>query len=92
MRSKVDSSQRQVIRTFVLNVRWPTTVKNEEIYVKTKLEPWSIIIGKKRLMSFGKIAPMHTSTPARSALHYVLIEFRRPRARLPKTWLFIMKQ
>ena len=38
MQSKVDSFQRRVIRTCVLNVRWPTIVRNEETYVKTKLE------------------------------------------------------
>ena len=48
MHRKVNSFQRRIIRTFVLNVRWPTIVKNEEIFTKTKLEPWSIIIGKRR--------------------------------------------
>ena len=35
---------------------------------------------------------MDPSTPARSALHYALEEFRGPRRRPPKTWLSIMKQ
>ena len=85
MQRKVDSFQRRIIRTFVLNVRWPTIVKNEEIFTKTKLEPWSIIIGKRRLKRFGKITRMDPSTSARSALHYALEEFRRPRERPPKT-------
>ena len=92
MQRKVDSFERRIIRTFALNVRWPTIVKNEDIFTKTKLEPWSIIIGKRRLKWFGKIAQMDPSTSARSALHYVLEEFRRPRGRPPKTWLNIMKQ
>ena len=92
MQRKVDSFQRQIIRTFILNVGWQTIVKNEEILTKTKLEPWSIIIGKRRLKWFGKIARMDPSTSARSALHYALEEFRRPRRRPPKTWLSIMKQ
>ena len=49
MQRKVDSFQRRIIRTFVLNIRSPTIVKNEEIFTKTKLEPWSIIIGKRRI-------------------------------------------
>ena len=92
MQRKVDFFQRRIIRAFVLNVRWPTIVKNEEIFTKTKLEPWSIITGKRRLKWFGKIAQMNPSTSARSALHYALEEFRRPRGRSPKTWLSIMKQ
>ena len=47
MQRKVDSFQRRIIRTFVLNVRLPAIVKDEEIFTKTKLEPWSIIIGKR---------------------------------------------
>ena len=92
MQRKEGSFQRRIIRTFVLNVRWPTIVKNEEIFTNTKLELWSIIIGKRCLKWFGKIARMDPSTSARSALHYALEEFRRPRGRPPKTWLSIMKQ
>ena len=92
MQRKEGSFQRRIIRTFVLNVRWPTIVKNEEIFTKTKLELWSIIIGKRCLKWFGKIARMDPSTSARSALHYALEEFRRPRGRPPKTWLSIMNE
>ena len=91
MQRKVDSFQQQIIRTFVLNVRWPIIVKNE-IFTKTKLKPWSIIIGKRRLKWFGKVPRMDPSTSARSALHYALEEFRRPRGRPPKGWLSITKQ
>ena len=92
MQRKVDSFQRRIIRTFFFNVRWPTIVKNKEIFNKTKLEPWPIKIGKRRLKLFGKMAQMDPSTSVRSALHYALEEFRRPTGRPPKTWLSIMKQ
>ena len=46
-------------------------------------------MGKKRLKWFDKVARID---PSRSALHYALEEFRRPRGRPPKTWLSIMKQ
>ena len=92
MQHKVDSFQRRIIRTFVLNVRWPTKVKNEEIFTKSKLEPWSIIARKRCLKWFGKVSRMDPSTYAHSALHYALEELRRPRRRPPKTWLSILKQ
>ena len=57
-----------------------------------KLEPRSIIIAKRRLKWFGKIAQMDLSIPAGSTLHYALEEFRRHRGRLPKTGLLLMKQ
>ena len=72
MQRKVDSFQRRIIRTFVLNVRWPIIVKNEEIFTKTKLEPWPIIIGKRRLKWFGKIARMDPPNSAHSA-HYIML-------------------
>ena len=72
MQRKVDSFQRRVIGTFALNIRWPTIEKNKEIFTKTKLELWSIIIGKRHLKWFGKIAGMDPSTSAHSALHYAL--------------------
>ena len=92
LESKVDSFQRRIIRTFVLNILWPNIVKIKQIFTKMKLELSSLIIGKKRLKWFCKITRMDPSTPARSALHYALEEFRGPRRRPPKTWLSIMKQ
>ena len=92
MQRNVDSFLQRIIRTFVLNVQWPTIAKNEEIFTKTKLEPWSIIIRKMRLKWFGKIARIDPSTSARSALHYALEEFRRPRGRPPKTKLSMKQQ
>ena len=38
IQSKVNSFQRWITWTFVLNIRWPTIVKNKKIYTKTKLE------------------------------------------------------
>ena len=93
MQRKVDSFllSWRIIRTLVWNVRWPTIVKNEEMFTETKLEPWSIIIGKRCIKWYGKVVSMDPSTSARSGLCYALEEFRRPRRTPPKTWLSIMK-
>ena len=37
MQRQVDSFQRRIIRTFVLNVRWQTIVKNEEIFTEKEI-------------------------------------------------------
>ena len=42
--------------------------KNEEIHVKTKLEPWAKTIEKRCLKWFGKIARMDLPTRACSSL------------------------
>ena len=84
MQRKVDSFERRNIRTFALNIR-PTIAKNEEIFTKTKLKLLSIIIGKRRLKWFDKVARTDPSTSACSDLHYALEELRRPRERPMKT-------
>ena len=74
MQPNVDSFQRRIIRTLVLNVRWSTIVKNEVTFTKTKLEPWSIIIGKRRLKWFSNIGRMDPSTTALSlSLLYIML-------------------
>ena len=87
---KVDSFQRRIIGTFVLNDWWTTIVRNEEIFTKTVII--TKVTGKRRLIWFGKIARMDPFTPDCSALHCALEEFRRPRGRPSKKWLSIMKQ
>ena len=53
---KVDSFQRRIIRTFLLNFRWPTIVKYEEIFTKTKLKPW---LRKRRLIYLFQLSLLY---------------------------------
>ena len=92
MQRIVDSLQRLIIRTIFLNIWWPTIVKKEEIFTKTKLESWSIITGKRCFKWFAKVAGMDLSTSPRTALHYALPQSPRPKLRSPRLWLSLMKQ
>ena len=63
---QIDSFQRRLLRQ-VINIRWPKKISNEEIYKKTKVQPWSIKIKRRRLTWLGHLMRLHKNTPARRA-------------------------
>ena len=90
--NQIDSFQRRILRSYVLNIRWPKILKNEDVYEKTKTEPWSKTIEKKRLKWFGHLMRLDENTPARKALSVALIQSKRPRGRPKFTWLELMQK
>ena len=60
MQKNIHSLERRIIRTFILNVRWPTIFKNQELSVETKLKPWTF--RKRRLKWFDKVSRIDRST------------------------------
>ena len=74
LNAQIDSFQRCLIRKFILNVKWPDVVKNEQVYSITKLKPWSETIKLRRIKWFGKIARMDANTPlARTSICIITI-------------------
>ena len=43
----IDAFQRRLLRTYVLNVKWPKKVRSEDIYILTGVSKWSKIIARK---------------------------------------------
>ena len=68
-----------MLRSHVLNIRWPKTVKNEEVHKRTRIDPWSTKIGKNY-------------TSARKALRVALTQSKTPRGRPRLTWTELMKK
>ena len=85
MRNSIDSFQRRIIRTNVFRVKWPKIMKNDEVYARSGMEPWSKTIDKRRLRWFGHVVRMDSNTPARKALTYAM----QPYKRIPGRPLFI---
>ena len=77
LHTQIDSFQRRLIRTFILNVKWPKTVKNDTIYNITKTTPWTEKIKYKRLKWFRKFASLSPNTSVRQALEYVLSPYKK---------------
>ena len=71
----------------VLHVRWPRIITNEDLYRRTKDEPWSKTICRRRLNWLGHVMRLDEKTLARVALKEYLTQMRRPVGRPALTWL-----
>ena len=76
-KNSIDAFHRRLIRTNVLNVKWPTIVTNEQVYTRTNIQPWSVIIEKRRLRWFGHVTRMSPLTPAKQALEYAHQKYKK---------------
>ena len=72
----------------ILKVHWPDKFTNNELYERTKQEPWSATIFKRRLSWFGQLMRLPKTTPARKALQNFAEPVRKPIGRPKTTWLF----
>ena len=88
---QIDSFQRKLIRINVLNIKWPKIIKNEEVYRKTKIRPWSQRIRKQKMTWLGHVLRMSPDIPARKALEYAQKPYKIPRGRPKLTWIKSIK-
>ena len=86
----IDSFHRRLLRTYVLNVKWPEIATNEKVYSITNAKPWSICIKKRRMRWLGHILRMSDDTPVRKALEYAQQPFKKPRGKPKSTWISMM--
>ena len=57
-----DAFQRKVLRIYVLNVKYPKVISNEEVYRRTGITPWSTVIEKRRLKWLGHCSRLDKDT------------------------------
>ena len=81
----------ETLENYVLNVKWPNIVKNEDVYRKTATTEWSNIIRKRRLKWFGKVIRADESTLVKRAFNCANVPYQRPRGKPTSTWLSIIK-
>ena len=67
-------------------------ISNNELYARTKCEPWSEIIRGRRLTWLGHLMRLHPETPARKALKEYLRKVKRPQGRPKTTWMQTVRQ
>ena len=48
-------------------VRWPTVIRNEDVYTTTKIQPWSKKIKKQRMTWFGHLIRMPSNITAKKS-------------------------
>ena len=81
VQKRVDSFHRRLLRSYVLNTKWPKVIKNEDVYKKTSTEQWSLAIKKRRMHWFGQVLRMPGNTPVQKALTYAQEQYNRPRGK-----------
>lgn len=71
----------------MLNVKWPETITNVELYRKTGMKQWSQVIRNGRMRWLGHVITLQDNTPVKIALDYAEEQYERPRGRPISTWL-----
>ena len=51
----INSFQRRLLRMYILNVKWPKTITNENVYEQTETKQWKHTIKTRRLRWFGHV-------------------------------------
>ena len=87
----INPFQQCLLRTYVLNVEWPNTVRNEEVYRRTKAIEWSTTIQKRRLQWVGSVIRRDSLTTARRAFNYAIAPYQRHLGKPVSTWLSIIR-
>ena len=78
--------QRRHLRK-ILGINWQRNITNNELYARTKCEPWSEMIRERRLTWLGHLVRLHLETPAWKAVQEYLTKVKRPQGRPKTTWM-----
>ena len=91
LEAKIDAFQRRHLRK-IIGYQWPKKISNKDLHEKTKTEPWSNTIKRRRLNWLGHLMRLHPDTPARRSLEEYLRKTKRPRGRPQLTWMERIKE
>ena len=86
----INSFHRRILRTYIINVKWPTIIKIEDVYILTKTKPWTDLIKIRRMRWFGHVMRLSENTPVRKSLDYAREKYNRPQGRPITTWISMM--
>ena len=85
--NEIDGYQRKILR-WMLGIRWPAKLSDEEVYRRTGLTPWSTQITTRRLRWFGHANRLNPETPASRALNDTInTDTKKPRGGQRMTWM-----
>ena len=86
LENTIDTFQRRQLRK-ILNIHWPEIISNKQLYERTKQDPWTTTIHKRRFSWFGHLLRLPKTTPARKALQKFVEPAKKPVGRPKTTWL-----
>lgn len=91
LETSIDAFQRRLLRSTVLNIRWPRKMRNEDVYRITKQTKWSIEIARRRISWLGHLFRLPENTPAKIALNRALEPMKRNRGRPKLMWITMIR-
>ena len=84
--NQIDAFHRRMLRK-MLNIKYPNTISNVELYSKTKEKPWHYIIAEQRLKWLGHALRLNENTPAAQAFVEAERPVKKPKGGQKTTWL-----
>ena len=87
LEEEIDIFQRKQLRK-ILNIYWPQKISNNDLYMRTNIDKWSIVIKKKRLSWLGHLMRLDNETPAKKALLEYIKPGKKKIGRPKTTWVY----
>ena len=89
--NQIDVIHRKFLRR-ILNVRWPKTISNVELYRTVDRESWSLVVRRKAFSWLGHLLRLDPQTPARRALCEAIKVVKKPEGRPKSTWVSMIRK
>ena len=91
LENSIDIFQRRLLRK-TLNIYWKDKISNEELYNRAEVKKWSSEIKKQRLKWLRHLLRLPKETPAKQALHQVMLPIKRTRGKPKTTWINLIRK
>ncbi len=89
--NQINVFQRNLLKK-ILKINWPDKISNEDLYKKTELTEWSLVVKQRRLSWYGHLMRLPDDTPAKLALAEAEVYARKPKGGQKTTWLNLIKK
>ena len=72
---------------YALGIYYPKKISNAELYRRTRVRPWSVVVRECRLRFLGHVLRLNPDAPARQSLQEALKPAKRKQGRPKLTWI-----
>jgi hypothetical protein len=86
MINALDAFHRRQLR-YALGIYYPKKISNAELYRRTRVRPWSVVVKERRLRFLGHVLRLNSDAPARQSLQEALKPAKRKQGRPKLTWI-----
>ena len=72
----INTFQRRIVRRYCFNIKWPKTLRNQDLYEKMKIVEWKKKVTARRLKRFGKMVRAPEEIPGQGCIEERVIQLR----------------